>query len=549
MFRPGNLGHLGRLGLVAASRPSLVAQALAILAKYGSAANLYLPGVGAISGIQAGNWLNSVGLISAAADGQVGLVVSAGKAVGPELVPATAVTSLAGWTTNGCTLAIVNGVLELTATRTGVTFADISLVSSGALGKSYIFGFKGGLGQLGGLFYIGLTGATVPYTPLDADFFWVADAVSIGLRARLDATEIGQKAYFSQITVRELPGAHLTQSTAANRPALRRGLVNRMLWGGDFTNAAWGKSGSAAATNPATISMPTTPSSVAEFLTIEASVGTTATFACLLSGTGTITLGLARNGPGAYEDTLVKVTLPATPELFLVTHTIRNAGQTGFIAFISRQTGDTAASVSCPGAALFIGAVTAQQIIDAGGIPITTTAPASSTNGPFAWQLDGSNDSFSSTLTPGNAGFFCSGAQVNDSGVLRTLLGAGAGSDASSGVWLARAASNALTLQVGNGTTRNSIGAAYPVATNAVASAGWDASAMFVGINNTETSGAKTVNCTSSNTMNLGVLTGTTNPMLGTISGGAIIMPTVLPTASERATLRQFIASLSGVTI
>ena len=184
--------------------------------------------------------------------------------------------------------------------------------------------------------------------------------------------------------------------------------------------------------------------------------------------------------------------------------------------------------------------------------------------GVYAWDFV-SSDSFTSTMTPGNAGFFCSVANVTDSGVLRTLLGAGAGSDASSGVlrtllgvgagsdassgvWLARDASNALTLQVGNGTTRNSVSAAYPVATNAVASAGWDASNMFVGINGTETSGAKTVDCTSSNTINLGVLTGTTNPMLGTI-GATIIMPTVLPTPAERAVLRRFIGSLSGVTL
>ena len=77
MFRPGNIGHLGRLGLVAASRPSLVAQALAILAKYGSAANLYLPGVGAISGITAGNWLDTVGGTPATVDGAVGTVVNA----------------------------------------------------------------------------------------------------------------------------------------------------------------------------------------------------------------------------------------------------------------------------------------------------------------------------------------------------------------------------------------------------------------------------------------------------------------------------------------
>lgn len=264
--RPGLCGMgIGRLGLVAASQPSLVAQAMAILAKYGSAANLYLPGVGAISGITAGNWLDNIGTTAATVDNPVGLVVNA----------------------------------------------------------------RG--------------------------------------------------------------GANLTQSTAANRPILRL----------------------------------------------------------------------------------------------------------------------------------------------AGGV--------------YAWDFV-SSDSFTSTMTPGNAGFFCSGANIADSGVLRTLLGAGAGGFASSGVWLARDASNALTLQV-DGITRNSVSAAYPVATNAVASAGWDASNMFVGINGTETSGAKTVNCTSANTINLGVLTGTKNPMLGTISGGAIIMPTVLPTVTERATLRQLIARLSGVTL
>ena len=265
--RPGLCGMgIGRLGLVAASQPGLVAQALAILAKYGSAANLYLPGVGAISGITAGNWLDSAGTTAAAVDGQVGRVDNA----------------------------------------------------------------RG--------------------------------------------------------------GANLTQSTAANRPILRL----------------------------------------------------------------------------------------------------------------------------------------------AGGV--------------YAWDFV-SSGSFTSTMTPGNAGFFCMGAMFIDSGTVRTLVGAGAGSFTSSGVWLARAASNALTLQVGNGITRDSVSAAYPVATNAVASAGWDASNMFVGINGTETSGAKKVNCTSANTINIGVRTNTTNPMLGTISGGAIIMPTVLPTATERATLRQFIASLSGVTM
>ena len=267
MFRPGNLGHLGRLGPVAASQPSLVAQALAILAKYGAAANLYLPGVGAINGITAGNWLDSVGTTAATVDNPVGLVVNA----------------------------------------------------------------RG--------------------------------------------------------------GANLTQSTAANQPILR------------------------------------------------------------LSG------------------------------------------------------------------------------------------------GVYSWQFDGSDDGFTSTLTPGNAGFFCLGARFIDSGTVRTLVGAGAGRLLEPGAWLNRSIDGNLSLIGGKGVGREVVVTACPTGTTFVASCGWTTSSMFVGVNGTETSVAKSVNCTSTNTVNVGVLTGTTNPMLGTISGGAIIMPTVLPTPAERAVLRRFIASLSGVAL
>ena len=168
--------------------------------------------------------------------------------------------------------------------------------------------------------------------------------------------------------------------------------------------------------------------------------------------------------------------------------------------------------------------------------------------GVYAWDFV-SSDSFTSTLTPGNAGFFCMGARFIDSGTVRTLVGAGAGGFFESGVWLNRNIDGNLALIGGNGAGRDIAVAACPSGSTFVASCGWAASSMFVGVNNTETSAAKTRVFTSSSTVNVGVLTGTTDPMLGTISGAAIIMPTVLPTPAERATLRQFVASLSGVTL
>ena len=391
------------LTLRSSRRRTLVQQALTILAKYGSAANLYLPGVGAINGITAGNWLDSIGTTAATVDNPVGLVVSAGKAVGPELMLNGKFDSgTAGWSGEIFPATLNSTAGEIVVVRNMVNGRAMAQISA-TVGKTYMV--EGWIKKISGT-----TDAVLGVASNDYG----------GNIAVIGSTSSGSLTYFSaimtatvpvftvvvggnggvagdsfgadNISVRELPGAHLTQTTTANKPILRQ------------------------------------------------------------------------------------------------------------------------------------------------------------SSGVYAWDFV-SSDSFTSTLTPGNAGFFCSSANVTDSGVLRTLLGAGAGSDASSGVWLARNASNALTLQVGNGTTRNSVSAAYPVATNSVASAGWDASNMFVGINGAETSGAKSVNCTSANTINVGVLTGTTNPMLGTISGGAIIMPTVLPTSIERATLRQFIASLSGVAL
>ena len=378
----------------AGGRRTLVQQALAILARYGSAANLYLPGVGAINGITAGNWLDSAGTTAATVDNTVGLVVSAGKAVGPELIDYSSGVLGSNYVIRGTSVAVGGGFYTVTGSN---AFVSAVASTNPLLGANKTYKVTLSI-QSDGPVALHLSDAqnsgVSPSPFLSQSAIGTYDAVITTESTKDTITALCGDRNVSttfKVSVRELPGAHLTQSTAANRPVLR------------------------------------------------------------LSG------------------------------------------------------------------------------------------------GVYAWDFV-SSDSFASTMKPGNAGFFCSGANVTDSGVLRTLLGAGAGSDASSGVLLARDASNALTLQVGNGTTRNSVSAAYPVATNAVASAGWDASNMFVGINGTETSGAKTVDCTSSNTINIGVLTGTTNPMLGTI-GATIIMPTVLPTPAERAVLRRFIGSLSGVTL
>ena len=62
--------------------------------------------------------------------------------------------------------------------------------------------------------------------------------------------------------------------------------------------------------------------------------------------------------------------------------------------------GDGTSGIYLHSAALFTGTVTAQQIIDAGGIPVTTSAPASSAVGPQYWQFDGTDDRLTLSSVP-----------------------------------------------------------------------------------------------------------------------------------------------------
>jgi len=155
-------------------------------------------------------------------------------------------------------------------------------------------------------------------------------------------------AAIDNISVKEYTGTHLTQATTANKPLVRRGMLNLLL------NSA----------TPATQSV-----------TCIAAPYTLALYGTgnvVLSGTGAGTL----TGTGASD----LVVLNFTPTAGSVTFT-------------------KAGTVSSFG--LFKGTWTAAQILAEGGIPTTTaTAASSPTSGKYWWSFDGSNDS----LLSGNLG-------------------------------------------------------------------------------------------------------------------------------------------------
>lgn len=209
------VGQVGRLGRMLASSAgfNLTKAALAILAKYGSAANLYLPGVGAINGITAGNWLDGIGTTAATVDNLVGLVVSAGKDIGPELFSVASVGG--GVTNNGGTLS-VNSV----AVGSAIVTSNVALI----VGKYYkvtftVSGYSGG----GVSIRAGTTGsAGAVVGAMNGTFTEVFSPAISSDNFKLIARYATTTITVSNISVRELPGAHLTQSTAANRPVLRQ---------------------------------------------------------------------------------------------------------------------------------------------------------------------------------------------------------------------------------------------------------------------------------------------------------------------------------------
>lgn len=145
-----------------------------------------------------------------------------GLALGPELAPAS--TSTTGWTPTNATLAIVNGEIELTATAIGVCYADYNLTGS-TINKWYKLLFTARRGQALGGVYAALATGTPTYTgPFTEEtntqhqIIRLSAATPEILRIRFDSTAIGQKAYFTEFSVKLLDGNHLTQSTSAARP-------------------------------------------------------------------------------------------------------------------------------------------------------------------------------------------------------------------------------------------------------------------------------------------------------------------------------------------
>jgi len=209
-------------------------------------------------------------------------------------------------------------------------------------------------------------------------------------------------------------GIHATQSLTGSKPILRRGILNLTPRSNTFTDALWFYPAGAAtfvgSTDPtgALNSYRSTPGTVGN-APINTSANNNRTYSDQTFANGTYTIALwvktdaIDSAVALYlEDRLSdtvrgsgSTTTNSTWQLIVATGTTAGASAGVRILWASTQ------AVLLGGVGLFAGTLTAQQIIAAGGIPLTTTAPASSSQGPSWFDTSGSK-SINATFPAGN---------------------------------------------------------------------------------------------------------------------------------------------------
>jgi hypothetical protein len=200
---------------------TIAQQVAVILAKYGTDAHVYLPGIGVINGLTAGNYLDSAGTTAATVDNPVGLVLDAAGSVGSEIKSIGTLSQLGVSTAS--TYNTTTGVG--TATRVDATNQS-SVVFSVTADKLHRFEITntGAASVLirndsaGGALLLTVTAGTsvISYISSAAGRFVIAAAVN------------GQSISFTVNSVKEVTGIHAIQSTTANKPVLRR--TNGRYW-------------------------------------------------------------------------------------------------------------------------------------------------------------------------------------------------------------------------------------------------------------------------------------------------------------------------------
>jgi hypothetical protein len=367
--------NLGLTNACAAGH-SLTAAALGRLRTYGTNAHVYLPGAGVLNGLQAANYLDSAGTTQGTVDQPVGLVLDAEGSVGADVVINGTFDNASNWSL-GPQTTVSGGKATIASTGAASNLGQSGILTATS---TYLVTFdavvRSGSAKLeasgGGTFLL------IDSTKSYSCYFTGTNGVIFN---RVTACDID----IDNVVAREVTGIHASQSTTPSKPVLRRGAVllnnyskNRQSewYGLGFVN------------NSAT--QVQFPNAAYQVITFPCSAGATYTAAAVLSGTpGEQIRMYLQDNAGAYGSTGVIITLTATPTLYVWTRTMVEAA--GMVGLMWTSGATVVVDVAAQG--VFQGTYTAAQIQALGGIPLTTTAPASTALGPYFWQFDGVNDS------------------------------------------------------------------------------------------------------------------------------------------------------------
>lgn len=396
--------------------------------KFGSDAHIYIPGAGLVTGA---NFVDSAGTTTASVDNPVGLSLDALQAMtlGSELVTnGTNLVTTTGWAATAlsgapASLSVSGG--SLVVTNTGVTYGAAAQTVPVTSGLTYqVTALLTKVTAAAVNIRVGSTAFGYEYTdqaatgiavPITATFRATSSNVFISLLNQDYAHGAG---IYGKISVREIPGIHATQATTANKPILRRGLLNLLTQSQTYSHADWAKYATGTASAPTlgalqlapdgtttaqrvTFSCPgalVSDQSMLDHASMPVVSGQPHTQIAYIKGIPGQTISFRNVAGSGYGN----LTFDGTWQLLTKAETsISTTGSwsIGLRGTTGSTTGTVVADLWTAG--LFQGTYTAQQILDAGGIPLTKTAAASNPSaGKYYWQFD-STDVLTATYPAG----------------------------------------------------------------------------------------------------------------------------------------------------
>lgn len=376
-----------------------------ILRKYGTDAHVYLPGIGVINGLTAGNYLDSAGTTPATVDNPVGLVLdSANGDLGSELVingsfdTDTDWVKGTGWTISGGKVNALSSSSDLYQVRgypVGFYLVEftVSNYSAGTVRVAI-----GGVGVLSGIAANGTYRCYVKTST--SDFLYI---VGTSFSGSVDV-----------ISVKSVSGIHATQATTANKPILRRGAVNLLLNSERFNDTGltgWINENVTVTENAETAPNGTLTAELLESTTSATwartynnssnrpTIQANTNFTCSVYLKSDVAFtGSIRVRVSGTQVLLSNINITTNWQRFSVTtsHTT-----TGFAEFMVHLNENGISGVSVTGRKLYIWGAQLQTGSVATDYVATTTAAASSPTGNYWWQFADSTDVLTATFPAG----------------------------------------------------------------------------------------------------------------------------------------------------